>query len=97
MIEVFVPEPRRDADAALPDSLIRMREVGAPVRVELIPKARAIMGFGLFVVRGTRPDGLFAGVSVSQHTVVSLTDYVWECVLRWDYYLSTLFARFVTA
>ncbi len=53
--------------------------------MELIPKARAIVGLGLFIVRGTHPDGLLAGASVSQHIVVNLTDYVWECVLRWAY------------
>jgi len=75
---------------------MRMREVGAPVREELVSKARAIVGLGLFVVRGTRPDGLFAGVSVSQHIVVNLTDYVWECVLRWAYYLvRTMHYRFI--
>ena len=86
MIETY-PCPSHVATPMLPDALLRMREIGAPVRVELIPVARAIVGLGLFVVRGTRPDGLFAGVSVSQHIVVNLTDYVWECVLRWAYYL----------
>ena len=37
----------------------------------------------MFVVRGTRPDALFAGVALSPYIVVNLNDYVWECVLRW--------------
>ena len=71
----------------LPDSPVKMREVNAPVREELITKARQIVGLGLFVVRGTRPDALFAGVALSPYIVVNLNDYVWECVLRWAYYL----------
>jgi hypothetical protein len=27
------------------------------------------------------------GIAVSQHIVTNLTAYVWECVLRWAYYL----------
>jgi hypothetical protein len=81
------PCPSHVATPMLPDSLVLMREVGAPVLKELIPKARAIVGLGLFIVRGTRPDALFAGVSVSQHIVNNLTDYVWESLLRWAYYL----------
>ena len=54
---------------------------------ELITKARQIVGLGLFVVRGTRPDALFAGVALSPYIVVNLNDYVWECVLRWANYL----------
>ena len=46
------------------------------MREELISKARAIVGLGLFVVCGKRHDGLFADVSFSQHIVVNLTEYV---------------------
>jgi hypothetical protein len=79
--------PSHVSTPMLHDSPQRMREVGAPVREDLISTARQIVGLGLFVVRGSRPDALFAGVCVSQHIVVNLTDYVWDCVLRWAYYL----------
>jgi hypothetical protein len=79
--------PSHVATPMLHDSSQRMREVGAPHRDDLISTARKIVGLCLFIVRGSRPDGLFAGVSVSQHIVTNLTDYVWECVLRWAYYL----------
>jgi hypothetical protein len=81
------PCPSNVATPMLPDSPVKMREVNAPVREELITKARQIVGLGLFVVRGTRPDALFAGVALSPYIVVNLNDYVWECVLRWAYYL----------
>ena len=77
------PCPSNVATPMLPDSPCKMREVNAPVREELITKARQIVGLGLFVVRGTRPDALFAGVALSPYIVVNLNDYVWECVLRW--------------
>jgi hypothetical protein len=73
----------------LGDSPALMREKGGPVLEHLVSTARSIVGLGLFVVRGTRPDGLFAGVTVSQHIVNNLTPYVWECLLRWAYYLTT--------
>jgi hypothetical protein len=75
------------ATPMLPDSPFNVPKVNAPVREELIPKARQIVGLGLFVVRGTRPDALFACVALSPYIVVNLNDYVWECVLRWAYYL----------
>ena len=69
------------------DSLQRMREPCGPLLTDRVPDARSIVGLGLFVVRGARPDGLFAAIAVSQHIANNLSPYVWECVLRWAYYL----------
>ena len=81
------PEPAGTETPMLYDSLQRMRETGEAVLEDRVPAARALVGLGLFVVRGARPDGLFAGIAVSQHIANNLTPYVWECVLRWAYYL----------
>jgi hypothetical protein len=82
-------QPAHIGTPMLGDSPALMREKGGPVLEHLVSKARSIVGLGLFVVRGTRPDALFAGVTVSQHIVNNLTPYVWECLLRWAYYLTT--------
>ena len=80
----------------LADSPALMREKSGGCLDHLVSKARSIVGLGLFVVRGTRPDGLFAGGAVSQHIVNNLTPYVWDCVLRWAYYLtSTMHYRLI--
>ena len=86
MISAY-PKPDSTNTPMLGDSLQRMRESVGPHLTELIPAARSIVGLGLFVVRGARIDGLFGGIAVSQHIVTNLTAYVWECVLRWAYYL----------
>ena len=64
-----------------------MRESAGEPLLHLVPKARSIVGLFLFVVRWARPDGLFGGIAVSQHIANHFTPYVWECVLRWAYYL----------
>ena len=80
----------------LGDSPQRMREIEGDILTDFIPKARSIIGLGLFVVRGARPDGLFAGIALAQHVVTNLTPYVWECVLRWaNYLVSTKHFRLV--
>jgi len=81
------PCPSHVATPMLPDSPAKMREVGEPVCQDLVLPARKILGLGLFIVRGTRPDALFAAVALSPYIVNNLTPYVWECVLRWSYYL----------
>jgi hypothetical protein len=86
MVSEF-PEPVNVETPMLGDSLQRMRESTGEPLLHLVPKARSIVGLGLFVVRGARPDGLFGGIAVSQHIANHLTPYVWECVLRWAYYL----------
>jgi hypothetical protein len=86
MVSEF-PEPVNVETPMLGDSLQRMRESAGEPLLHLVPKARSIVGLGLFVVRGARPDGLFGGIAVSQHIANHLTPYVWECVLRWAYYL----------
>ena len=80
----------------LGESPQRMREIEGDILTDFIPKARSIIGLGLFVVRGARPDGLFAGIALAQHVVTNLTPYVWECVLRWaNYLVSTKHFRLV--
>ena len=81
------PEPADTETPMLYDSLQRMREPCGSVLTDRVPDARSIVGLGLFVVRGARPDGLFAVIAVSQHIANNLSPYVWECVLRWAYYL----------
>ena len=41
----------------------------------------------MYVVRGTRPDGLFAGTALAPFVVVNLTRTVWMALLRWAHYL----------
>jgi len=41
----------------------------------------------MYVVRGTRPDGLFAAVAIAPFIVVNLTADVWEALLHWATYL----------
>ena len=86
MIQDF-PSPDNCDTPMVGDALQRMRESTDPPLTDLIPKARSIVGLGIFIVRGARPDGLFAGIAVSQHIVNNLTPFVWECVLRWATYL----------
>jgi hypothetical protein len=81
------PSPENCDTPMTGDALQRMREFEGPFLTDMIPKARSIVGLGIFIVRGARPDGLFAGIAVSQHIVNNLTTYVWECVLRWATYL----------
>ena len=83
------PRPAHIGTPMLGDSSVLMREKGGPILEHLVSKARSIVGLGLFVARGTHPDGLFAGVTISQHIVNNLTSYVWECLLRRAYYLTT--------
>ena len=52
-----------------------------------ISAARSILGLGMYVVRGTRPDGLFAATALAPHIVVNLTQTVWSALLRWAHYL----------
>ena len=66
MVSEF-PEPVNVETPMLGDSLQRMRESAGEPLLHLVPKARSIVGLGLFVVRGARPDGLFGGIAVSQH------------------------------
>jgi hypothetical protein len=89
-LEAMISEFLSNDNCAMPmvgDALLRMRETAELPLTELIPKARSIVGLGIFIVRGARPDGLFAGIAVSQHIVNNLTPFVWECVLRWATYL----------
>ena len=52
-----------------------------------ISAARSILGLGMYVVRGTRPDGFFAATALAPHIVVNLTQTVWSALLRWAHYL----------
>ena len=70
------PCPSHVATPMLPDSPVKMRDVGEPVCQDLIHPARQILGLGLFIVRGTRPDALFAAVALSPYIVNNLTPYV---------------------
>ena len=86
MVSKF-PMPASVETPMLGDALQRMRETGGSLLLDRVPDARSIVGLGLFIVRGARPDALFAGIAVSQHIANNLTPYVWDCVLRWAYYL----------
>ena len=58
-----------------------------PLLPERIDAARSILGLGMYVVRGTRPDGLFAATALAPYVVVNLTRVVWSALLRWAHYL----------
>jgi hypothetical protein len=58
-----------------------------PLLPDNISAARSILGLGMYVVRGTRPDGLFAGTALAPFVVVNLTRTVWMALLRWAHYL----------
>ena len=58
-----------------------------PLCSDKISDARSILGLGMYVVRGTRPDGLFAGTALAPFVVVNLTRTVWMALLRWAHYL----------
>ena len=75
MISEF-PSPENCDTPMTGDALQRMREFEGPFLTDMIPQARSIVGLGIFIVRGARPDGLFAGIAVSQHIVNNLTTYV---------------------
>lgn len=52
-----------------------------------ISAARSILGLGIYVVRGTRPDGLFAATALAPHIMVNLPRTAWSALLRWAQYL----------
>jgi hypothetical protein len=58
-----------------------------PLLPDNVSAARSILGLGMYVVRGTRPDGLFAATALAPHIVVNLTQTVWSALLRWAHYL----------
>ena len=58
-----------------------------PLCSDKISDARSILGLGMYVVRGTRPDGLFADTALAPFVVVNLTRTVWMALLRWAHYL----------
>ena len=47
-----------------------------PLLPERIDAARSILGLGMYVVRGTHPDGLFAATALAPYVVVNLTRVV---------------------
>ena len=61
--------------------------VSNPLLADNIFAARSILGLGMYVVRGTRPDGLFAATALAPHIVVYHTQTVWLALLRWAHYL----------
>ena len=72
------------------DMLVRMRQPKSATNPDFpdkISTARSILGLGMYVVRGARPDGLFAAVAIAPFIVVNLTADVWEALLHWATYL----------
>jgi hypothetical protein len=72
-----------------PDALTRIRDPASSSNplVNFVPKARAILGLGLYITRNVRTDALFPALALSQYIVNHLTQYVWDALLRWAFYL----------
>jgi hypothetical protein len=66
------------------DALTHLREPPSDSNplVDQIPAARAILGLGLYIARGTRTDTLLPALALSQYIVTNLTTYVWGALLR---------------
>ena len=70
--------------------LVRMQQPKSATNPDFpakISSARSILGLGVYMVRGARPDGLFAAVAIAPFIVVNLTADVWEALLHWATYL----------
>ena len=81
------PEPYDTPMAA--DALTRIRDPVSPSNplVDRVSEARSILGLGLYITRGVRTDCLFPAIALSQYIVNHLTQYVWNALLRWAFYL----------
>jgi hypothetical protein len=71
------------------DALTRIRELPSAANplVNQVPRARSILGLGLFIVRSVRTDCLFPALALSSYIVNNLTKVVWSALLRWANYL----------
>ena len=88
LLEGYVSAASYDTPMAS-DALSRIRDPVSDANplVDQVPKARAILGLGLFITRNVRTDALFPALALSQYIVNHLTKAVWEALLRWANYL----------
>ena len=89
MLDAF--ETPRSCDTPMDPSVVPLLSAlptdSNPLLPDRVQSARSILGLGMFIVRGTRPDGLFAGTALAPFVVVNLTRIVWTALLRWAHYL----------
>jgi len=74
-----------------PDALTIFRQPPSadnPLLPHNVPFARAILGLGMFIAQGVRPDTLISAVALSSYIVTNLTSAVWNNLLRWANYLT---------
>jgi hypothetical protein len=89
LLEPHGPAPDAYEPPMVADALTHLRESPSASNplVNQIPAARAILGLGLYIARGTRTDTLLPALALSQYIVTNLTTYVWGALLRWARYL----------
>ena len=66
------------------DALARLHEPPSESNplCDHVADARAILGLGLYIARGTRTDTLLPALALSQYIVNNLTVYVWDALLQ---------------
>ena len=91
--EMLVPFPVAAACASpmnsdmLPRLRIKPTIDNPALGPDMVAAARSILGLGMYIVRGARPDGLFAAQALAPFIVVNLTPLVWSALLQWAHYL----------